>query len=178
MKPLDIYLILKVAFTLFCAMADAQEPLSVQLRTQGRLYTDAADTLDQQIATITSQAAKIAELEARIAELRGDLKAEDFTYLGKVNVPNVGQQCGGLAYDPGSQKWYTVGSAGNNPFNLCEFKLDVATLTATNVVSRGPLNVSDVLRMNNQALPQLKGLLFDRFREAFQKFKWVQVVTS
>ena len=149
-----------------CSCAWGQESVSQQLRTQGQLYTSAADTLDSQAATISTQAAKIVELEARIAELRGDLKPSDFSFLGRVRIPSVGMTCSGLAYDPATGWWYTVGAAGNAPFNLYRFKMptpDPATLgTATQVELVGPINnAADVLKMAGQALVNCKGLLWE-----------------
>lgn len=141
--------------------------LSTRLREHANLYSDSADALDAQAATISDLTAKVAELDKRLAELRGDLKPSDFMFLGRAKVPSVGMTCSGLAHDPATGWWYTVGQAGNAPFNLYRLKLpptlDPATLgTATQVEFVGAVNnAADILKMNGQALVSCKGLLWE-----------------
>lgn len=87
------------------------------------------------------------------------------TYVSKATIPNVGMTSRGLAYNPETDTFFTIGAAGNAPFGLIEFKLPT-TINGTNkcsiVKNWGAINdPSDPLGMVGKALTNMKGLLYD-----------------
>lgn len=157
--------LLSAACLMVCAVRGEDAEVAAQLRAQGSLYLQAADTLDARAATIATQAARISALEALVADLRGDLKPANFAFLGRASV-SVGMACGGLAHDPVTGWWYTVGQAGNPPFNLYRFRLPAPNAATVQAAAQVELigainNPADVLKMAGQALVGCKGLLWE-----------------
>lgn len=153
-----------IALLLISSSLFAQS-LPQQLRDNAKLFTDSADTIDQQSVLITIQAARIAELEKQLFGSSSEFTSDKIKYIGRAKVPNVGMTCSSLAYDPATDTFYTIGASGLNPFPLMSFKIDDATLhpdvlsSATNVTGLGYLNTNDPLKMGGQAMVSMKGLL-------------------
>ena len=92
------------------------------------------------------------------------LSPTDFEYMGRASVPGVGISSHGLAYRPETDSFFCLWRAGQDPFNLIEFKLP-STLgtTAKCVIVKdwGPINVNNVLGISGKQLVSMRGLLWD-----------------
>lgn len=93
-----------------------------------------------------------------------DLSLSKFTYEGEHKIGGVGLAGHGLFYRPASDTWFTIGTNGNAPFVVREFRLTAAG--SAQVQDWGALNSDGRLNVSG-GLVGCRGLLYDAYWDGF-----------
>lgn len=93
------------------------------------------------------------------------LSADDFQFLGSVQVPNGVGYCMGLTYRPSTRTFFSIGNAGRPPYRLVEYSIPEPMIgdsppRASLVKDWGPLNQDQAIS-SSRGMWRMEGLHWD-----------------